>query len=152
MLLVALYYEPQNAVPMIIHIWYSALLPAAMLQSLQSDILPLIDQTCSEGQGKAPTSVHAKTITIRGKHLCLKLKIEEWSRLLAYFHVPEGLTVARAQEIRHSVTLASGRVDSRVQAMLHQPPALRQAAMKFRDTGVLLPFGSSTAAFNTPNP
>ncbi|KAF2629959.1 hypothetical protein BU25DRAFT_419613 [Macroventuria anomochaeta] len=43
MLLVTLYYEVDTVVPMIIHIWYSALVASAMVQSLRSDILPMIE-------------------------------------------------------------------------------------------------------------
>jgi len=42
MLLVAHRMEPDTAVPLIIHIWYSAFIPAVMLQILQSTILPMI--------------------------------------------------------------------------------------------------------------
>jgi hypothetical protein len=36
--------------------------------------------------------------------------------------------------------------------MLHLPKAVRQGEMYFRDTGIFLPYGCSTKAFDVPNP
>jgi hypothetical protein len=152
MLLVSLYYEVEVAVPMIIHIWYSALLPLEMLQALQSDILPLIEDTCNKIANKARTSLQAKTFTIRGRRLRLVLKKEEWTRLVTFFQVPEGLSADSAQAIRRRITLAPSRIDYRERAMLHWPPALRVGETYFRESGILLPYGCSVAAFDTPNP
>lgn len=74
MLLVALHYDPEVAVPMIIHIWYSALLPSGMVQSLQFDILPMIEEVCGKIKSKARDSLQSKTFIIRGRTLRLVLK------------------------------------------------------------------------------
>lgn len=42
LLLTALEFEPEVAVPMMIHLWYSALLPASMLRALRETVLPSI--------------------------------------------------------------------------------------------------------------
>ncbi|KAJ4319355.1 hypothetical protein N0V94_003945 [Neodidymelliopsis sp. IMI 364377] len=129
MLLIALYYEAKAAVPMIIHVWYSALLPLQMLQALQSDILPLIKDTCSKITNKARASLQAKTFTIRGRTLRLVLKKEEWTRLVTFF-----------------------QDHYRERAMLHWPPTLRVGEIYFRESGILLPYGCSVVAFDTPDP
>ncbi|KAF1362388.1 hypothetical protein EJ07DRAFT_174795 [Lizonia empirigonia] len=152
MLLVALHYDPEVAVPMIIHIWYSALLPSGMVQSLQSDILPMIEEVCGKIKSKARDSLQSKTFTIRGRTLRLVLKKEEWMNLVAYIQVPEGLSAKEAQMLRHDIVLAPARIDYRERAMLQWPPALRVGEMYFRSSGVLLPLGCSLAAFDTPNP
>ena len=46
MLLAALHFDPETSVPMIIHLWYSALLPAAIVDALRLSILPLIEDVC----------------------------------------------------------------------------------------------------------
>lgn len=152
MLLVALHYDPEVAVPMIIHIWYSALLPSGMVQSLQFDILPMIEEVCGKIKSKARDSLQSKTFIIRGRTLRLVLKKEDWMNLMAYFQVPEGLSAKEAQMLRHDIVLAPARVDYRERAMLQWPPALRLGEMYFRSAGVFLPFGCSLAAFDTPNP
>ncbi|KAJ4384482.1 hypothetical protein N0V86_000081 [Didymella sp. IMI 355093] len=69
MLLAALHLNTNIAVPLIIHTWYSAFIPAVMLQVLQSEILPLITDVCSKIRNKASGSLQAKTFTIRGRIL-----------------------------------------------------------------------------------
>ncbi|KAF1928848.1 uncharacterized protein M421DRAFT_61946 [Didymella exigua CBS 183.55] len=153
MLLIALHYEPEEAVPMIIHFWYSALLPAMMVQSLQANVLPLIEDVCGKIASKASDALQAKTFTIRGRTLRLVLKKQEWLRLGTYFDVPEGLSAGDADSLRREVTLAPSRVDYRDRAMLNWTPTLRQCEERFRMTGILLPYGCSQGPdFDTPNP
>jgi len=152
MLLVALHFDVDTAVPMIIHIWYSALLPASMVQALQSDILPLVADVCEKIKSKPSGSLQAKTFLINGRRLRLVMKKEEWSRLAEYFQVPAGPNVTDADIVRRRVTLAPERIDYRERSMLQWSPALRQVEMHFREVGVMLPYGCSTAAFDTPNP
>lgn len=152
MLLVALHYEPEVAVPMIIHIWYSALLPSQMVQSLQANILPLIEDVCGKIANKAHDSLQAKTFVMHGRTLRLVLKKSEWAHLVTYFQIPEGLTAAEAQVLRRDVTLAPFRVDYCERAMLQFPPAVRQGDQHYRDTGILSPYGCCLIEFDSPNP
>src|SRR4051794_7517691 len=66
-LLTALYFDPEEAVPIIMHIWYSALIPSAVLLSLQEKILPLIEDVCKKVEQKAQDSLQAKTWTYGAK-------------------------------------------------------------------------------------
>jgi hypothetical protein len=152
MLLTALYFNAETAVPMIIHIWYSALLPMSMAQALQSCILPLIMDVCEKIKSKPAGSLQAKTFSINGRKLRLVLKKEEWSHLAEYFQIPAGLKATDADTVRRRVTLAPERIDHRERAMLQWSPALRQVETRFREVGIMLPYGCSTATFDTPNP
>ena len=57
MLFIALSLNAETAVPMIIHLWYSAWLPRSMVEALQSNILPLIEEVCKKIEGKSAGSV-----------------------------------------------------------------------------------------------
>lgn len=70
MLLTTLQFQPEVAAPMIIHLWYSVLLPASMLQALQDSILPYIEDVCTKIKGKAGDSLQAKTFS-SGIGLCV---------------------------------------------------------------------------------
>ena len=105
-----------------------------------------------KGRSKPPSSLQAKTWTCNKISLRLVLRKEQWLRLPRYLKVPNGLTVALAQKTRKSVMLASGRRDYLERALYNQPPAWRACTMKFREDGILLPFGSSRGEFDTPNP
>lgn len=138
--------------PIMLHIWYSALIPVEVLQSLQDNILPLIKDVCTKIQPKPPSSLQAKTWRYGTRSLRLVLRKEQWIRLQQFFNVPEGLSAALAQKIRKSVMLAPGRRDYVDRALYTQPPAWRVCTMKFREDGILLPFGSSRKGFDIPNP
>ena len=135
-----------------LHIWYSALVSAEMLSSLQDNILPLIQEVCRKIQGKPAQSLLSKVWTFGTRSLRLVLMKEQWDRLPSYFEVPNGLSMAQAQDIRASTTLAAKRKDYVDRALLLKPPTWRVCAMKFRKDGILLPFGSSRKEFDTPNP
>ncbi len=152
LLLTALYFEPEIATPIMIHIWYSALIPLRILQLLQNKILPLIKDVCTKIEFR-PTSVpQAKTWRYDNRSLRLVLRKDEWIRLQQFFIVPERLSAASAQEIRKKVMLAPSRTDYVDRALCTQPPARRLCTIKFREDGILLPFGSSRKGFDIPNP
>jgi hypothetical protein len=152
MLLIALQFESDIAVPMIIHLWYSALLPSHMMQAIQSNILPMVEDFRQEIKSKPASESQTKTFEKDGRKLRITLKTDEWAHLAKFCQVPEGLTAEVAQRIRHRVTLAPERVDYRDRALLNMPAGVRQGEMHFRNTGVLLPYGCSTRDFDTPNP
>ena len=152
LLLIALHFSPETAAPMMLHLWYSALIPAQMLRSLQDNILPLIQEVCNKIKSKPAQSLQSKTWTYGTRSLRLVLTKEHWDHLLPYFEVPDGLSAAQAQVIRAATTLAPERKDYLERALLTQPPAWRVCTMKFRKDGLLLPFGSSRQEFDTPNP
>ena len=152
LLLVALHFSPEVATPIMLHIWYSALVSADMLHALQNSVLPLIQEVCKKIQAKPAQSLLAKTWTFGSRSLRLILTKEEWDRLPLYFEIPDGLSMAQAQAIRVSTTLAPERKDYLERALLSQPPAWRACTVKFRKDGILLPFGSARKELDTPNP
>ncbi|KAF2797239.1 hypothetical protein K505DRAFT_358599 [Melanomma pulvis-pyrius CBS 109.77] len=152
MLLTTLHFQPEVAVPMIVHLWYSVLLPASMLQALQDSILPYIDDVCTKIKDKAGDSLQAKTFSFGDRSLRLVLTKVEWDKLRHFFKVPNGITSAKAQTIRREVTMASSRVDYVDRALYGLPPGLRKCKRMFRNDGIVLPYGSSRRSFDTPNP
>ncbi|KAJ4365875.1 hypothetical protein N0V83_008497 [Neocucurbitaria cava] len=152
MLMIALRFPPKAAVPMIIHLWYSALLPAVMVDTIQSDILPLFQDVCSKIEDKPQNSLQAKTFNFDGRKLRMVLKKQEWDQLVKFCQVPPGLTASEAQIIRRRIMLAPERVDFQDKVMLDLTKAGRQGEMYFRERGILLPHSCSTKDFDTPNP
>ncbi len=152
LLLVALHFSPEVATSTMLHVWYSALISTDMLRSLQDSILPLIQDVCIKIQAKPAQSLLSKTWTFGSRSLRLVLTKQEWDRLPSYFEVPNGLSMAQAQAIRVSTTLAPERKDFLDRALLNQPPAWRACTVKFRKDGILLPFGSTRKELDTPNP
>ncbi len=152
LLLTALHFSPTAATAIMLHLWYSALIPTKMLRALQEMILPRIEDVCTKIQAKPANTFLSKKWTFGARSVRLVLKKEGWNRLRSYFDVPKGLSTAQAQAIRTSITLAPERKDYVDRALYSQPPTWRVCMMKFRQDGILLPFGWSRDEFDTPNP
>lgn len=153
LLLIALLVEAvDEAVDCMIHVWYSALIRQSDLDILQRQIRPAIEEVCRKIQGKPQDTKMRKTWTFGQHSLTLVLTKSSWNKLLAYTVIPDGLTAERANQIRTAVTLAESRKDYRDRNLLMQPPSRRVAKNRFREDGLLLPFGSPRDDFQIPNP
>lgn len=138
----------------LIHVWYSALIPSNVLSLLKDRVKPLITYVCDRTADRPLNSVLAKTWTFSGgQSLRLVLKKKDWSRLQRFFDVPDGMTAGDAVQIRTAVTLAPERADYRDRWYYKDAsPSMRIAKQRFREDGVLLPFGHPRAAFDVPDP
>lgn len=152
LLFVALSFEPDLAAAMMIHIWYSALLPHDMLDSLRQVMLGKVVEVCDKIKNKPLAFLQAKTFLFGKRTLRLVLKKHQWNELKDYLNTPEDLTLEIAQTIRRRVMLAPERVDYLHRALCNQPSAMRVATMTFRKDGILLPHGASRDQFDVPNP
>ena len=152
LLLTAVHFDPDTAAMMMLHLWYSVLLPAETLDQLRESILPLIREVCGKIQAKSSGTMLSKKWTFGKRSLRLVLSKENWSSLLSYFEVPEGLSAMQAQELRRSTTMVPRRKDYVDRALYTKPPGWRAGTMKFREDGLLLPFSASRREFDTPNP
>jgi hypothetical protein len=153
LLLIALVVEKvDEAVDCIIHLWYSAFVRESDIDLLQHRIRPLIESVCRKIEDKTPESLLGKTWTFGQHSLRVVLEKSSWDRLLSFVDVPASLTAERAHEIRAAITLAESRKDYRDRYMYSQSPFHRIALNKFREDGLLLPFGSPRHEFREPNP
>jgi hypothetical protein len=152
LLLTALHFEPSEATHMMLHIWYSALIPERVFRSLQDQILPSIHDVCAKIRGRPLTSLQSKTWTYGTRSLRLVLQRAMWDRLPSYLMVPDDLSMVQAREVMVSTTLAPERKNYLERALYTRPLPWRVCNTKFRKDGVLLPFGSSRRDFDTPNP
>lgn len=144
--------EVDQAADCIIHLWYSAFVRESDVDLLRHRIRPLIESVCDKIKDKRPESLLAKTWTFGRHSLRVVLERSSWDRLLSFVDLPPGLTADRAREIRAAITLAESRKDYRDRYMYCQSPSHRIAFNKFREDGLLLPFGSSRHEFRKPNP
>ncbi|KAF2869222.1 hypothetical protein BDV95DRAFT_499175 [Massariosphaeria phaeospora] len=152
LLLTALTFDPHTAISIMIHLWYSASMPSKLLRALQDYILPLIDDVCGRINNKEPDSFQAKTWNFGTRSLRLQLQPHEWRQLRNFVKVPAGVTPIQTEATRRRIMLAPERVDYLHRTLFNQPPAVRVATLRLREDGILLPYGASKAAFDTPNP
>ncbi|XXH02766.1 hypothetical protein Hte_009151 [Hypoxylon texense] len=138
----------------LIHVWYSATITGDILSRLQSKVKPLVEEMCQQVTSGNPGAVLGKTWNFKsGASLRLVLTKEEWARILMLLDIPEQLTASNAREIRRKITLAPDREDHRHQWYFKDAtPSMRIAKERFREDGLVLPFGHPRLGFDYPNP
>ena len=153
LLLIALVVDNEDeAVECMIHTWYSASIRPSDMAILETRIRPLIEDVVRKLSNRKSTVSQRKTWTF-GQNTCtVEMSKTSWTSLLRYIKNVENLTMDRAQQIRSRVTLAPERVDYRDRHMLALTPSRRLCMQRFREDGLLLPFGASRVAFSVPNP
>lgn len=153
LLLVALVVENHDeAVDCMIHLWYSALVRESDIQILQRRIRPLIEDVCRKIKDKASGSLLGKTWKFGQRSLRVVLDKSSWDRLLSFFGKTDNLTAEQARKTRTAITLAEARRDYRDRQICILSPVRRIAWNKFRQDGLLLPFGFPRHEFRAPNP
>lgn len=141
-----------EAIDGMVHVWYSAKITAKHADLLRTHIRALISDIVGKTAGKAPNTLLGKTWSFPQGTVRVELEKWQWDAFLAYFDVPSGLTSTRADEIRREITMAPSRQDQRHRHMCAEKPAHRLCPMKYREDGILLPFGASRGDFIAPNP
>lgn len=137
-----------------LHIWYSAFLTTNLLSSLKAKVQTLIGAICAQLATKPPDTLLGKTWTfLEGSTLRLVLRQKEWLRLHQFLDVPEGLNLEKARNLRAATVLAPERLDYRERWYYKDAtPSMRLAKQRFREDGLLLPFGHPRTGFDVPNP
>lgn len=151
-LLVGLLFDPEMASPIMLHLWFSAFVPAELLSLLRERIMPLVQAMCSKTTSWAPSGLYSETWSLESRSLTLTLTNQAWTHLLTYFEVPNGLSTAAAKALRTETTLSLQRSDYIERDFCRLPPGQRVAMLRFREDGILLPFGASREIYDTPNP
>ncbi|KAI2731486.1 hypothetical protein CBS147309_2403 [Penicillium roqueforti] len=152
LVLTAFHFPPEHAAIIMIHLWYSALIPASIITAVRKKLLPKIEKVCSEAAQKR-SQPFFKCVWRKNKaSLHVELARDEWEGLKGYLQVPADFSATEAACNRRDVMFADNRKDEFQRTLYAQPRYWRVSTMKFRDDGIMLPFGCSRKAFDTPNP
>jgi len=143
--------DMSQAIDCMLHVWYSALITEDHEALLSNTIRPMIDEVNWKIEGKSPGSLQAKTWNFGTNTVCLVLSKEGWAALPAYLSIRPGLSDKRAHEIRTAVTMAAEREDYVHRRWIATRPEFRVCLQKFREDGMLLPFGHNRKAHVRPN-
>ncbi|KAJ6011517.1 hypothetical protein N7451_002929 [Penicillium sp. IBT 35674x] len=153
MLLVALVVDDMDeAVDCIIHVWYSALMRASDMVVLETRIRPLIRDVCDKLKNKPPEKYFSRKWEVEDRSLRVILTPPQWNHLLGFLEKPVGLNAERVRQIRIATTLAHSRRDYHDRYMTFLSLSQRLCFNKFREDGLLLPFGYPRHEFTEPNP
>ncbi|KAK8070351.1 hypothetical protein PG997_010554 [Apiospora hydei] len=143
--------DPVVAAQNVVHLWYSAFITPSLMNTLKTEVEPLLRAVCTKIEHRSDSSLLGKTFGLPSGNLRVLLNKRSWNLLLDYTKVAD-VTVVNAQEKRRAVMLAPSRIDYRERAYYQEDPPTRFGAHKFRERGILLPLGASTDTFTVPNP
>lgn len=152
LLLISLSFAPEEASVIMLHLWYSAFLPEDMINIIKKNISTISGHFPNLGPVKGPTELLEGKWTHNNVTLRAKLNKEEWDRVLSYFHGKSTISLGDAKKLRESAVLAPSETDDLHRNLFKLPPPCRVAKMKFREYGILLPFGAPCEKFIVPNP
>lgn len=151
LLLVLTISDEQEAAETVLHLWYSALIRPADMKHI--DVLrPLIQDVCIKIADRKADLLQAKTFSFGSCSVRVALKKKAWTRLLQSLYVPIGLSMELADEIRVRITNAPQRQDYRHREYIYQQPEHRICKERFREHGIMVPFGCPRDEFTIPNP
>ncbi|KAJ5948566.1 hypothetical protein N7454_001873 [Penicillium verhagenii] len=153
LLVIALTVEQvEEAADCILHLWYSALICETHVDILESHVRPLIEDVCNKIKDKPSKGLFGKTWRFKQCSLRVVLEKPSWIHLLSFVNRPDGVSKQQAQRIRTDTTLADSRKDYRDRHMCCLPIPRRVPFVKFKQDGLLLPFGQPRHEFQVPNP
>ncbi|KAF5658279.1 SET MYND domain-containing protein [Fusarium denticulatum] len=144
--------DDEQAIDCIIHAWYSSFIRKSDQAVLEQRIRPLIQAVCDKTMGKPDNRILGKTWVFGKRSLRLVLAKGAWDKLLSFVKTPSGLTMEMANHYRKAVTLAESERDFLDRHYVFIPPSHRVAKQRFREDGVLQPFGVGRGEFTVPNP
>lgn len=143
--------DAQETATEIVHLWYSAFLPPSLSGKFRGDIRNAVTSFCDQIQSEPTDSVQTKTFKFGQRQIHMTFQQKAWLSLHAHLH-SSAQPFARAKNNRLAVTMAPERQENRDCDAFSQTPRLRLCELRFREKGVLLPFGASSDSFKIPNP
>ncbi|GAW19318.1 hypothetical protein ANO14919_088040 [Xylariales sp. No.14919] len=144
--------NPAVAAENVLHLWYSALITESCYDMFRSRLKPLVEEVCDKIARKPGYTKLRKAWKFGESSVQVVMTRNGWFSLLSYFDVPQGLTKDVAQQARQIVMSAPERIGYVDSVMCTKSPTGKLAMRKFRDNGLLLPFGQLGEEFTIPNP
>ncbi|KAL8690630.1 MAG: hypothetical protein Q9218_003964 [Villophora microphyllina] len=149
-LLLAAALPPSEAAEIIIHIWYSARLTVHMVAALDKYVTKEIAEVNTYLQDRSDNIAQEMIWRFGTTVIKACLYKSQWKAIhdmLAARH-----DVVKTERERKKIVLASDRADHRDRELCLLSSSQRMGAVKFRETGVLAPFGTCLDPFDRPNP
>ena len=144
--------DADQASECITHVWYSAFIRQTDLDLLKTHVFPFASEVCSEVEDKSPASLYSATWQAGKCSLRIVMSKAAWQLLLSCLTVRPGLTLRQAQALRLAIVKNPERQDFYDRTTVSQSPDHRLSKQKFKEDGIILPFGYSQEAFVIPNP
>ncbi|KAL8784828.1 MAG: hypothetical protein Q9213_003732 [Squamulea squamosa] len=149
-LLIALIEDSALAAELILHLWYSSRLTPTLMSVLGSKITPEMSRSVEAAEDKNQGDLISQSWSLHSATVSVHLSRTQWYFILKVLQAKH--SVAESEPNRQSITVSKRRSDHRERHYYNLTPSMRLCSHKFRQGGVLLPFGYSDKNFNVVNP
>ncbi|KUJ10494.1 uncharacterized protein LY89DRAFT_558780, partial [Mollisia scopiformis] len=153
-LLLVLLYPDGNASELVLHLWYSGRLPQSMYKRGITDwLIPKLSEAFAKSLNEKapPDKVFAHSFTNGTSTVTVRLTSRMWLNMLVVLERPKETELG--EEVRLECMLTAEPEKPWVQYNMHmKDPAYRLGELRYRTTGLLLPFGARDEHFDTMNP
>ena len=150
MILLAAQLPPADAAELILHVWYSSRLTQAMIATIDTLARLPIAEVVLKIKHRADDVIQSKTWTFGTAEITVRMYKAQWLTLLDILETKHDIT--KTEQSRLDTVLAPSRVDYRDWHYLAMTGPRRMCEIRFKETGVLAPFGSCLTNFDSPNP
>jgi hypothetical protein len=155
MLLLAFTFPNGEASELIVHLWYSASLPSLMWRGVTETMTPLIRDFVNGIKEEPDNAALTNIWTFGISSLRLTMKKKEWEILLEMIEPRLNPVLASREESRKAAMRGPGTQewqDRFQQSLFRLHRFQRLTEMRYIETGILMPFGSTLGRFDTSNP
>ena len=150
MLLIAAQLPDLEAAELVLHLWYSARLTCNMIASIKKYAREPIADVVAKIQGKAENVIQAKKWAFGDTQITVRWFKQQWIGVLKILDAEHN--VIKSEESRKKIVLAPSRVDYRDRELISLSGSRRACSNRFREVGVLLPFGHCLDQYENTNP
>ena len=127
-----------------------ARLTREMLAAIDKYTREPIADVVAKIKDKSNDAIQSKKWTYGTAGVTVRLYKPQWTAILKSLDCTHN--IKKTEEERQKVVLAPSRVDYRDRDLYNQPGSARLCSTRFRETGVLAPFGVAVEHFDRPNP
>jgi len=158
-ILLATYFPNGEASEMITHFWYSSALTPHMMATMKEMLAPIVREFCKDLETPSPDfkGVIISEWDVGESDTTVRVLFPEkiWRRLLAVVEGDCPCDFEAAEKSRREINVnpASQHTrDEQDRINFLAPPSRRLTDNKFRERGIMLPFGTPAESFIVPNP
>lgn len=150
MLLLLAIEDVQVSADTIIHLWYSSRMKPSHIASIETHVLSIVNDVVSKITSKVKSTLHAKTVVLGKAHIRIILTKKEWTIMQSI--LSRNVDSKAAEKSRRDIVLAREDYVDRSLNLVRNGLHRRLCMLRFRERGILLPFGSSSAEYTQVNP
>lgn len=141
---------PLVAAELVVHFWYSARLTHEMLATIDKYVRGPVAEVFAKVDKKSDSALLSKIWTFGGTGIRVLSYKPQWATLHRIIEAKHD--VLQTEQNRRDVALAASRIDHWERELYTLSGSRRKCSARFRETGVLLPYGSCLDHFDRSNP